>query len=337
MTRAGVRALTRRELTRREVLRNATAATFAVGGVCAMPARAATKLTVAKVAEDFALMMGDFGAKLGIHQRNGLDLDFVLITQAKMVQALVAGSIDLALASGATLAFAAKGAPLKAVAALSGPPAILVLVVRPDNSVTSLDQLRGRTAAVTNAGSLTDWAVSQIAVSRGWSLGEIKRVAVGDTPARVATLKTREVDAAVIDIAAALDLEEERGEAKILLNFGDLIPTFQNQIIFASDQIIKDRPEAENLVGLYSALSGRTEADVLKEYGGQGFGQSFKPALADLLIETLSPMAAEMAKYAADPAEIDRVLAAGAEKACALAEPVIAETKRLVGFWSAKA
>src|SRR5450432_4381123 len=120
MTRAG----TGRAATRRALLRNAAAATFVFGGFSAMPARAATKLTVAKVAEDFALMMGDFGAKLGIHQRNGLDLDFVLITQAKMVQALVAGSIDLALASGATLAFAAKGAPLKAVAALSGPPAI---------------------------------------------------------------------------------------------------------------------------------------------------------------------------------------------------------------------
>jgi tryptophanyl-tRNA synthetase len=45
-------------------------------------------------------------------------------------------------------------------------------------------------------------------------------------------------------------------------------------------------------------------------------------------------MAAEMTKYAADPAEIDRILAAGAEKARALAEPVIAETKRLVGFWA---
>ncbi len=100
---------------------------------------------------------------------------------------------------------------------------------------------------------------------------------------------------------------------------------------------LKDRPEAENLVGLFAALSGRTEADVLEEYGGQGFGQSFKPALADLLIETLSPMAAEMARYAADPAEIDRILAAGAEKARALAAPVIAETKQLVGFWSAKA
>src|SRR5258707_315888 len=115
--------------TRREVLRNA-AATFALGGL-STTARAATTLTVAKAAEDFALMMGNFGAKLGIHKRNGLDLDFVLITQAKMVQALVAGSIDVALASGATLAFAAKGAPLTAVAALSGPPAIIVLVVRP--------------------------------------------------------------------------------------------------------------------------------------------------------------------------------------------------------------
>ncbi len=99
---------------------------------------------------------------------------------------------------------------------------------------------------------------------------------------------------------------------------------------------LKDRPEAENLVGLYAALSGRSEAEVLSEYGGQGFGQSFKPALAELLIQTLSPMAAEMSKYAADPAEIDRILAAGAEKASVLAEPVIAETKRLVGFWAPK-
>jgi NitT/TauT family transport system substrate-binding protein len=228
--------------TRRGVLRGAAAATFGVGGLAAR-AHAAGKLTVAKVAEDFALMMGDFGDKLGIHKHNGLDLAFVLITQAKMVQALVAGSIDIALASGATLAFAAKGAPLKAVAALSGPPSIIVLVVRADNSVTSLDQLRGRTVAVTNFGSLTDWAVSQIAVSKNWDLTEIKRVSVGDTPARVATLKTRDADAAVIDIAAALDLEE-RGQAKILLNFGDLITTFQNQVIFASDQLIRDRPEA---------------------------------------------------------------------------------------------
>ena len=100
---------------------------------------------------------------------------------------------------------------------------------------------------------------------------------------------------------------------------------------------LKDRPEAENLVGLFAALSGKTEAEVLGEYGGQGFGQSFKPALTELLVETLAPMSAEMARYAADPAQIDLILAAGAEKARILAEPVIEETKRRVGFWSARA
>src|SRR5437016_5591200 len=188
----------RASATRRTLLRYGAAATVAAGLPGA--ARGAVHLAVAKVAADFALIMGDFGQKLGIPQRHGLELEFVQITQAKMVQAMVAGSIDMALAGGATLAFAAKGAPLKAVAALSGPPAIIALIVRPDGSVTTLDALRGRTVAVTNVGALTDWAVSQIAVSRGWDVADIRRVGVGDTPARVAALRTRAVDAAVVDI-----------------------------------------------------------------------------------------------------------------------------------------
>ena len=231
----------RASATRRTVVRQGAAAMVAAGIPGA--ARGAVRLAIAKVAADFALIMGDFGQKLGIPQRHGLDLEFVQITQAKMVQAVVAGSIDMALAGGATPAFAAGGAPLKAVAALSGPPAILVLIVRPDGSVTALDQLRGRTVAVTNVGALTDWAVSQITASRGWDVADIRRVGVGDTPARVAALRTGAVDAAVIDIAAALDLEE-RGVAKILLNFGDLITTFHNQMIFASDAAIADKPDA---------------------------------------------------------------------------------------------
>ena len=85
-------------------------------------AAAATKIALAKVANDFALQMADYGNKLGIFARHGLDVQTSLITQAKMIQAVVAGSIDMALASGATVAFAPKGAPLKGVAALSGPP-----------------------------------------------------------------------------------------------------------------------------------------------------------------------------------------------------------------------
>ena len=214
-------------------------------GVVVLPiaAQAQTSLAVAKVADDFALIMGDYGKELGIFKNDGIDPEISLITQARMVQATIAGNIDIALASGATLAFLVKGAPLKAVAALSDTPGILVLVVRPDNSVPTLDALRGRTAAVTNIGSLTDWAVSQIAVGKGWDTSDIKRVAVGDTPARVAALRTGNVDAAVIDIAAALDLQQ-RGDVKILVNFGDLIKNFQNQIIYASDKAIADKPDA---------------------------------------------------------------------------------------------
>ncbi len=206
-------------------------------------ASAATKLAVAKVANDFALMMVDYGNRLGTFQKNGLDVEVTQITQAKMIQAVVAGSIDMALGSGAVLAFMPKGAPLTGVAALSGPPSILVLVVRPDGPIKALDQLRGRIVAVTNQGSLTDWAVSQIALHENWAPSEITRVAVGDTMARVATLRAGEVQGAVIDLATALELED-RGQAKILVNFGDLIDKFQNQIIYASDNLIRTNSEA---------------------------------------------------------------------------------------------
>jgi NitT/TauT family transport system substrate-binding protein len=226
-------------------LRRAAALFTAVIAFSALanPAHAQTRLNVAKVANDFALVMGDYGNKLGIFQRDGVDPEISLITQAKMVQASIAGSVDMALASGATLAFAAKGAPLKAIAALSGPVSILVLVVRPDNSVPTIEALRGRSAAVSNLGSLTDWAVSQLALSKGWSPGDIKRVAVGDTPARIAALRAGNVDAAVVDIAAAFDLEE-RGQVKVLLNFGAVTNNFQNQIIYATDQAMATKPEA---------------------------------------------------------------------------------------------
>jgi tryptophanyl-tRNA synthetase len=97
---------------------------------------------------------------------------------------------------------------------------------------------------------------------------------------------------------------------------------------------LKDRPEADNLVGIYAALSGVTREAVLADFGGQGFG-AFKPALADLAVASLGPVSDAMRRYLADPAEIDRILAAGAAKAREAAAPTVAEVKKLVGFWGA--
>ncbi|MEI9965499.1 MAG: tryptophan--tRNA ligase [Caulobacteraceae bacterium] len=94
------------------------------------------------------------------------------------------------------------------------------------------------------------------------------------------------------------------------------------------------RPEADNLVGIYGALAGLSTAEVLAEFGGKGFG-AFKPALADLAVSVIGPWASGCAGCWTDPAELDRILAKGAERAREVADPVIDETKRLVGFWRA--
>jgi tryptophanyl-tRNA synthetase len=95
---------------------------------------------------------------------------------------------------------------------------------------------------------------------------------------------------------------------------------------------LKTRPEADNLVGIFAALAGQTKAEVLAEYAGKGFG-AFKPALADVAVAKLAPIGDNMRRLLADPAEIDRFLASGAERASEVAEPVVQEVKTLVGFW----
>ena len=95
---------------------------------------------------------------------------------------------------------------------------------------------------------------------------------------------------------------------------------------------LEARPEVANLIGIYAALSGTTDEAVIAEYGGKGFG-TFKPALADLAVSQLSPITNEMRRLMSDPTEIDRALIKGAEKANAVAEPIIAEVRKTVGFW----
>jgi tryptophanyl-tRNA synthetase len=91
------------------------------------------------------------------------------------------------------------------------------------------------------------------------------------------------------------------------------------------------RPEAENLINIYAALSDSTQEKVLAEFGGQQFSV-FKNALADLTVAKIAPVADEMRRLLADTSEIDRILKEGSVRAHAIAAPIIAEVKRVVGF-----
>src|SRR5690606_22348595 len=94
---------------------------------------------------------------------------------------------------------------------------------------------------------------------------------------------------------------------------------------------LKGRPEAENLVGIYAALSDKTKADVLAEFGGQQFSV-FKPALVELAAAVLSPITGEMRRLMNDTSHIDAILRDGGERAGARAEKTMKEVRDIIGF-----
>ena len=94
---------------------------------------------------------------------------------------------------------------------------------------------------------------------------------------------------------------------------------------------LEDRPEARNLVNIYAALNDQTIEQVLSEVGGKQFGE-FKPMLADLAVAKLAPISTEMSRLMGDQAEIDRILARGAERAREIAAPILQKTYEIVGM-----
>ena len=94
---------------------------------------------------------------------------------------------------------------------------------------------------------------------------------------------------------------------------------------------LKDRPDARNLVNIYAALAGHTVDQVIADFAGAQFG-TFKPALADLAVANLAPITTEMNRLMKDPAEIDRILGQGAERAEAIARPIVDQVYDIVGM-----
>jgi tryptophanyl-tRNA synthetase len=91
------------------------------------------------------------------------------------------------------------------------------------------------------------------------------------------------------------------------------------------------RPEARNLVAIYAALTGTDAQAVLGQYGGQGFG-TFKPALADLLVETMRPIKARLDELKANPDELDAILVRGSERAATLGRPTLEGAYEALGL-----
>ncbi len=94
---------------------------------------------------------------------------------------------------------------------------------------------------------------------------------------------------------------------------------------------LENRPEAENLLGIYSSLKNQKIEKTLKEFGGKNFSE-FKTSLCDQLIERISPISSEINKLLDSPDYLDKILLSGGEKANAISEKKVKELKKIIGF-----
>src|SRR5262245_1197809 len=218
-----------------------TAMALALAALFMSPAGAAEKLRVGKaVPEAFSFVPLDIGMRKGFFAKHGLEIESIAFAgDARMQQAMASDSLDIALGSGPAMAFIAKGAPIKAVTAMAGPPLLLAIVVRPDGPKTAAD-LKGKTVSVSTAGSLTYWLVSETSRRQGWGPTGINIAPMGAMPGQIAALKRGDIDGTIMDIANAFDLEK-KGEARVLVRFRD-IKDFHIHVIFATEKAIAGKP-----------------------------------------------------------------------------------------------
>src|SRR5215472_1834319 len=211
----------------------------------ASSAAAVEKLRVGRaVPQAFSFVPLDVGMRYGIFKKHGLEIESTAFAgDAKMQQAMAAESIDIGLGSGPAMAFIVKGAPVKAVAAFAGRPLLLVLAVRADGSINKVADLKGRRVSVSTVGSLTYWLVDELNRQNGWAPGTIIPTPMGAMKGQIAALKTKEVDGMVTELSTAYTLEKA-GEAKIIYSFGDLVKDFHIHVVFATNKLIAERPQA---------------------------------------------------------------------------------------------
>ena len=193
------------------------------------------------VPEAFTFTPLDIGMRKGFFKDNGLDIqETAFAGDAKMQQAMASNSIDIGVGSGPALAFIVKGAPVKGVAEMAGPPLLLAIVVGPNGPKTAAD-LKGKKVSVSTAGSLTYWLVSETSRRQGWGPNGIDIEPMGAMSGQIAALRRGDIDGVIMDISTALDLEK-KGQGHILVRF-NYLQDFVTHVIFATNTLIASHPD----------------------------------------------------------------------------------------------
>src|ERR1700733_4479505 len=228
---------------RRELLAGSAALVLAAGS----PALAQTKpdaLNVGKaVFSSFPFAALEVGMDAGIWKSLNLDVNSVAFKgDAQVQQGFTAGSVDIGLGSGPSMAYRSKGVPSIAVAVMAGRPLDMALVVAKGSPIKTIAALKGKSVGVTTAGSLTDWLARQISADQGGGPEGVDVLPMGAMETRISALGTGQIAASVHDLTEAYEIERV-GKGTILTLFGDIVKDFDTHVIFAHDNVIAQRPQ----------------------------------------------------------------------------------------------
>jgi NitT/TauT family transport system substrate-binding protein len=208
------------------------------------PAAAETLRVGKSTLTSFSYTLLEIGMHSGIFNKHGLEIESSAFGGGpRLIQAMTAGAIDIGLDGGTDMAMIVKGAPIKAIAPLSGAPLEMVLAVKADGPISAVADLRRKKIAITGQGTLTGWITRELVRSLGWSDADVNYVLSSNVATSRALLKTGEIDAVTTDLSTTLE-NERRGEERLLYNFGELVKDFHMQVIFATDRIMSQKPQA---------------------------------------------------------------------------------------------
>jgi ABC-type nitrate/sulfonate/bicarbonate transport system substrate-binding protein len=214
-----------------------------LAGLLAHNLQAAERVNVARSGIDIAFAPIEVGREAHIWSDLGLDIEVLDVPGTRIEQVLTSGDADIGLGAAVALGARLKGVPTIGVAAIAGPPYNFTLIVPTQSAIKTVADLRGRSVAVSTAGSLTEWMVRALSRERGWGADGIKTVPLGGDEARIAALRSNGgVDADLAGLMQAIDLRD-KGQVRVIVYFGDVVQDFQNLVLKASDKFIAEQPD----------------------------------------------------------------------------------------------
>jgi len=232
-----------------ELLRGTIIAVVFAFGAAAMPspAVAGTTLVVGKAnSEAESIMTVNVGDDAGLFKKHGLELQIQDFNGggSRIVQALTANSIDIAIGAGTQMSFVAKGAPMIAVCESTTTLPYFSIGLPWESPIRSVDELKGKKIGISNPGTLTDWVALELSRKKGWGPEGVIRVAVGGgIAASSAAFRTGQIDAYVGGTASFL-VEADRKVGRMLIPVSEFVDKMASGTLFASTRLIESNPDA---------------------------------------------------------------------------------------------